>query len=513
MSGNLKKSVVNTGFMYGKMVVSMVTTFVGTRIVLEQLGAEDFGLYNLIAGITAMLGFFRSSLSTSNQRYLSLALGAEDNKRLQEVFNSSKVLHLVLSISLIVALEVVGIYLIYYKLDIPPNSTELALIIFQFLIFDIAFSITSIPYSALISSHEDIHVIAILYTLDAIGKFAVALLLIFIQSNQLIVYAAGLTVTFTLSRMALQLYCKHKYKNLSYKFVFRGNKGLMKEIFFFTGYSSFGAISDLVRTQGIGVVLNLFFGVLINAAYALVLQINGQLRFFASSLMMTLNPQIIKAEGSGDRVKMLELALQSTKFSFFILSFVSIPIYWQLPNILDIWLKDVPKYTLELARLIIIQALIYQLTSGIHTAINSIGNIKKYQIISSFIYLMTLPLGYFTLKAGYGVSSILYISIAIEIIVFCFRIQYLNKLSHFPIVDFLKKTFRYTLLPVITATIIIIGFYKSISELNQYLAITVAFVISSLTSITSIYFIGLGKDEQSLLIKQFNLFYAKYTGI
>ncbi|MCK7558011.1 hypothetical protein MKQ70_24595 [Chitinophaga sedimenti] len=304
------------------MLITIVISLYSTRLVLNALGANDFGIFNLISGVIAMLSFVNMAMTLSTQRYMSYSLGGGDDDQLKKVFNSSVLLHFVLGLLLVLIFEMVGIYMFGHVLNIPQDRVGAAQVIFHLMVVSAFFTVISVPYDAVINARENMMLVAITGILESLLKLGIAIYLQYAATDKLVLFAAfsaGITVAMLLIK---RFYCLARYEETRLRIRKYFSKDLLKEMFGYGGWNMFGAVSVVARNQGIAMILNVFFGTVVNAAYGIANQVNAQLSFFSVTMLQSLNPQIIKSEGRGDRERMLRLAMIASKFSFSLLAFL-----------------------------------------------------------------------------------------------------------------------------------------------------------------------------------------------
>ncbi|NLR60550.1 hypothetical protein HGH93_20745 [Chitinophaga polysaccharea] len=423
------KVILNTGALYGRMLITVFISLYATRLVLNLLGAADYGLFNLISGVIAMLSFLNIAMTISTQRYMSFYLGTKDGHKLRTVFNASVLLHFILGLAMVLLFEMAGSYLFGHVLNYPVERTMAAKLIFQFMVVSAFFTIISVPYDATLIAQENMVMVAALGIVESLGKLLIAVALQYTGYDKLIVYGGLMALLTVLLLLFKQVYCGMKYDESRISIRRYFDRHLLKEMFAYAGWNMFGAGSVVARNQGLALLLNVFFGTIVNAAYGIANQVNAQLSYFSVTMLRALNPQIIKSEGSGDRPRMLRLAMIASKFSFYLLSFFAIPMMIEMPFVLQCWLKQVPEYTVMMCRLIVVATLINQLSAGIQVAVQSVGKIRKYQVVVSTMVLFNLPVAWLLLKAGYPSSAVLVSAIAIEVVSGIYRMIAAKKIT------------------------------------------------------------------------------------
>ena len=490
-----QKVALNTGIMYAKMVLTIGITLYSTRIVLNELGAEDFGIFNVVAGIITMLSFLNAAMSTSIRRYLSNALGLGDINLLAKVFQSSIKLHYVLGFISIIAFELVGYFLFNGFLNITPEKISAAYFVFHCMVISTFFSIIAIPYTAAINSHEDIYVLSLIFTLEAICKLGIAIYLQYTPFNKLITYGLLLALTYSLTTIIQKVYCYNKYSET--RINTKIEKSIYKSLIHFSGWSSLSYISKLISDQGIVVIINIFGGTIVNAAYGIATQVNGQMSYFSSSLLQAIEPQIMKSEGAGNSDRMLTLSILTCKLSFFLISLFSIPILLKLPYILELWLKDVPEYTVIFCKIILISTIISQSALGLQSGIYAKGDIKKYQCTISIIQLFTLPLAIILIKCNFPIYVTAFTFIIIEITLYAVRLHFAKLNIKLSVYLFIRKVTLPSIISLALCTISI--HYISALAPNGLLGFIIICFISFMLYIILFSLFTLNKIEKNAI--------------
>src|SRR5690606_36363338 len=444
-SGN--KIVFNTAILYGRMLITIGISLYSTRLILSNLGASDYGLYNVVGGVIAMLSFLNAAMTTSTQRYLSFNMGVGDMAKIKRVLGNSMLIHILLGLLLVVVFEVLGSYFLETKLNIEPDRLSAAKIIFHFTVISSFVSIVSVPYDAVVNAHENMAFVALINILESVLKLVVALLLTYVLQDKLVVYGFLTMVSAVLIRIIKQVYCRRKYQECSVHILKVYDRTLMKEMGSFASWNLFGVICGLSRSQGVAVVLNLFYSTVVNAAYSIANQVNNQMSFLSMTMMKTIRPQMMKSEGAGDRQRMLRLSVFAGKFSFYLNAIVSIPMFIAMPQVLAFWLGQVPEYTISFCRYMLILNLTQQFSMGIMAATQAIGNIKRYQLVVGTVQILTVPISYFALRAGYPAEAVMVSTVSLEFVASYFRVYYFHALTAFSISVFLKEIVLTPLIP------------------------------------------------------------------
>lgn len=498
------KVVLNTGILYGRMLLTMGVSLYTTRLVLNALGSNDFGIFSLVAGVIAMLSFLNAAMATSTQRYLSYHQGKNDIAMQRKVFTNSLVLHIIIGVILVVCLEVAGIFLFDGFLNIPINRVPSAKLIYHFMSATVFFTIISVPFNGVLIAHENMLWVACVNIIESLLKLAIALILTVAVGDKLVMYGLLTEGVSVISLILYATYCFKKYQDCTLKGLFVIDKPLVKELSSFTGWNLFGALCGLGKTQGVAIILNVFFGTIVNSAYGIANQVSGQLNFFSSTMLRALNPQIMKSEGADDRQRMVRLSLLASKFGFLLLAIFAVPCIFEMSTLLTFWLKNVPPYTVSFCILILSATMVNQLTVGLDSAIQATGNIKSYMIVVGSIKLLILPFGYLMLTLGYSSYTVLGGYVFFEGLGGVFRLFILNKKIGITYIDYFKNVILPSFWPV--ALLVSIGLL--LRQRETVISIFVEFPAFIILFAISIYLFSLNKNEKEMInkvrIKLFN---------
>lgn len=493
----IHRIVFNTGITYAKAVVTALVSLYVTRIVLQALGAVDFGLYNVVGGVIAMLAFLNAAMTTSTQRFISFHLGKKNLEDVKKIFANSILIHFIIGILIVVIVEIIGIYLINHKLQIDPNRLDIAKYILHFTVASTFITIISVPYDAVINAHENMTFLAIVSILESIFRLGAAFLILIIPGDRLFYYGLLMMVISVIIRIIKRYYSKTRYKECDVEVKRYYDSGSIKELTSFASWNLFGTLCALGRNQGVAIVLNLFYSTVINAAYGVANQLNGQLMFFSQTMMSAMRPQIMKSEGANDRARMIKLSLSANRFAFFLFTFFALPMFVQMPFILTLWLKNVPQFSVEFCRAILLLTMANQINMGLMTAVQAIGRIKVYQMVAGGIQLLTLPIGFVLLKLGYPPFSIILGSFVLECISTVFRMFYFRYLTGYPVLKYFTEVILRSLLTMVPAAMIMFFFFSKI-EFN-WPNLIIVFITSSIIYGTSIFIYGLNNREKDIL--------------
>ncbi|MUH38102.1 hypothetical protein D9O36_19795 [Zobellia amurskyensis] len=490
--------IKNTGFLYAKMAITMFISLYTTRLVLNALGVSDFGIFNLVGGAIAMLGFLHAAMSSATQRFMSFYEGRGDVEKQKYIFNVSSVLHFGIAIALILILLLAGYFFFNGILNIPPDRVFAAKVIYGSLILSTAFTVMSVPYEAVLNAHENMLYYSIVGIVESLLKLGVALIIVYYVGDKLVLYGILMAGIPFISRTIMQVYCHKKYTEcvLAPRRYFE--KGLMKEMTSFAGWSFLGTAVAMLTSYGQGILLNMFFGTKINASHGIATQANGQISVFSNNMQKALNPVIVKSEGEGNREKMLQASFMGSKLSYFLLALFAIPIIIEMPYIFELWLKNVPEYAIVFTRLILMSSMITQLLSTIAVSIDATGKIKELQIVKSLVEAMPLFVAFVLFKWGYT-PTYLYIVMLVMTFVRSFGVllYYAKKEVGLNILEFIKQV----MFPVGMVTLIALGFavlphfYMDYGVYRLFGVFLVYFPVFLL----ALWFIGFNKHEKSIV--------------
>lgn len=501
------KIIFNTGILYAKLLIVMVLSLFSVRIILSALGETDYGVYSLVAGVVGMLGILQGAMSSASMRFMSHSLGSKDEHLILKTFNTTLFLHFIIGIAVVIIIEVGGIFMFDYLLNIPPEKVFDAKIVFHFMALTTFITIIAVPYDAVINSHENLFFLSIVDIIGAILKFGVAIYLTYSQFDLLIIYGFLLMIVQIIMRVIKQQYSVKHYKECKIDFSNNIDKPLAKRILSFSGWNLFGSIASMSITQVRSVLLNMFFGVNLNAANGIAMQVTGQVNAVSSSLTMALNPQLVKSEGGGDRNRMLRLTELSTKYSVFLFALFAIPVIIEMPYLFKLWLKEVPQFAVLFSRLILIGLFMDKFTFEITSAIRAVGEIKRFQVAETILILFNIPIAYLFFKLDYPPFTIYVVSIIIGAFGFLIRFYYGKRVAKMDIKEFIKKGILPILFPIIIATSLAYFLRISLQEsFLRFVSVTLIF-ISSIT--LSLYFFGIDKNEKNKILGLIKIFVRK----
>lgn len=429
----------NTLMLYVRMLLMLLVSLYTSRVILAALGVEDYGIMNVVGGVVYVFGFLNSAMASSTQRFLTFSLGQKNMKKMQSVFCTSLNIHILIAAIIVLLSETIGLWLLYNKMVIPEARMGAAFWVFQFSIFAFVVSVLSVPYNAAIIAYEKMNVYAIVSIFEVLANLTVAFAVTFSRCDKLILYAFLLFCVQLLVRCIYGLYCRRNFLITRYRFIW--NKGLFYEMLSFSGWNLFGNIAAVAFTQGVNILLNMFFGPIVNAARGVAVQVQGAILKFATSFQTAVNPQITKAYAVQDYPYMHGLIMRSSKFSCFLLLLFALPVILETESILKIWLNEVPEYAAIFLKIILCVSIIDSMSNPLMTAASATGKVKTYQSIVGGILLAILPVSYLFLKLGFGPVSVFVVHFSMACVAFIVRLLLLHRMINLELLPFFKKVF------------------------------------------------------------------------
>ena len=503
--------IFNTIILYAKMLIVMFINLWTVPLLLRALGQSDYGLYQLVAGVITMLTFINAAMTVSTQRYMSVAMGESNNeKRLNTIYNVSLLLHLVIGLGIVIILEILTPFLFHGFLNIEPDRIGAAEWIYQFLIISTFFTILSVPFDAELNAYENMMVFAIISIIDAVLRLAIVLALPYLSGDLLIIYGAGMAVIAILNAVIKYGYTRKRYLSM-YPSIDCLDKNTFKEMFGFAGWNTFNAFAVTGRNQGIAIILNLFLGTIVNAAYGIANQINGLLVYFSATLQKSFNPQLMIREGMKDNNRMLRFSLSLSKMSIIAISILALPLIFEMQYVLTLWLGDnIPLNTITFSRYTLIVSILYLSSTGLMSAIQSHGIIRKYTIIIACALTLNLPLTYLILWLGLSIHYVMLGIIFIEILCLGIRLYFAHTLCQMDSKEYVLKI----LLPLYCIIGITSSILYGVTHLltASFLRLCISYILCLIIFIPLTYYFVLSGNERQNFQKIFppiNRFFKK----
>ncbi len=397
-TSNSQQIVRNTLLLYVRMFLTMIVGLYTSRIVLQTLGADDYGIYNLVGGFVMMLAYLNSVFVSASQRYLAFFIGKGDEEKLHRVFCTSMTIHAILGCIILMLAETVGLWFVNHALNIAPERMEAANWVYQFSILALIVNIIGIPYNSSVIAHEHMNVFAYISIIEVVMKLVIVYVLLAVSWDHLITYAALMALIGVWVCMVYIYYCRKHFKECHYRPLI--DRTQIKEMGSYAGWTAVGTLGFTFKDQALNILLNLFLGTAVNAARGIAVQVNTLVGQFATNFFMAVSPQIIKQYASGNEDGSRKIVYSSAKFAFFLMAVIILPLSLNLHYILQLWLDAVPQFTYEFLLVILVGSLIATLASSTTTALQATGNIKVFQISISILFLLELPIAYGLLSMG-----------------------------------------------------------------------------------------------------------------
>lgn len=435
-----KRMFKNTILLYFRMALMMLINLFTSRVVLQTLGVEDYGIYDVVGGVVILFSFINDGMTASTLRFLNFELGKGDKQKLHEVFVTSLHIHLLISLLIIILSETVGLWFLMEKMVIPAERMTAAHWCFQLSIFTAVVNIMSYPYNAAIIAHEKMSAFAYISILDAILKLLLVYLLLVFSMDRLILYAILFAAEKMLLRSVYNLYCTHHFEECHYKWMHK--RALFKEMLAFAGWNMWGTLAYVVSAQGLNMLLNVFFGPVANAARAISVQVQSAVSQFAGNFQMAINPQITKTYATGKIEETYKLIYRSSRFTFCLLLILCLPIIVETPAILGLWLKEVPDYSVSFVRFLLIITLVQQSANPLATTVAATGKVRKCEFIIGTLMLIIVPLAYVALKMGGQPWAVYAVHLCIAILAFGVRLRIVTPLIGLNIGEYLLNVWR-----------------------------------------------------------------------
>lgn len=496
MENNSKRIAKNTLFMYFRMLFLLFISLFSVRVVLANLGVEDYGIYNLVASVVVLFNFILNSSSAATSRYLNYALGENDLNRANSIYNCSFIIHLIIVFIVVILLESVGLWLLNNYLVIPSNRMFAANCVFHLSVFTTALNILNIPNHATVIANEKMSFYAIMSIFEGLLKLLSAYVISISKFDKLIVYGLLITGTHILVFFVNLIYVKTKFSICRFKIV--KDKNLYKELLSFSGWSLFSSIGSTCSNQVLTMILNKFYGVIANAAMGIANQVNNTVYQFISNFQVAFEPQIIKSYAAQEKEYLEKLIFRTSKFSFFLLWFFVLPLSLNAPIVLKVWLVEVPEYAVVFLRIILIYSLIDALVGPLWMVSYAIGNIRNYQIVAFIMSFLTVPIAWILLKLGFPPYWIIILRVMSNLLFSMWRLGYLKNRMNFPVMNFIRKVFIPSLFVCVISFIVTYSIYILLVN-NNVVQFFLSCSISVIINVVLMIFIGCGKEEKEYI--------------
>lgn len=496
VSNNNKRIAKNTLFLYIRMFFVLVVSIYTTRVVLKTLGVEDFGIYNVVCGFVSMFAFFNTTMSNGIQRFYNYEAGRGAEADVTKVFRTAVLIQVSIAIVILFLLEVIGIWYINNKMVIPEERLFAANWVFQFSALSLILLILQIPYSAAIIAHEHMDYYAVVSMLDVVLKLVIVLILPFFPGDKLVFYGTLSLFVSGLNFLANYIYAKLRFTELKFKFVFY--KYQFKSILSFTGWNLIEMFAWMTQGQGVNMVINLFFGPVINAARGIAMQVQNAVQSFCTNLVTAFRPQIIQSYAQEEYVRTKKMMYSLSKIMFLFYFLISMPLVMEMDFVLNLWLDgEVPNYTTAFATLMIVSMYPRNFVAAFSQVIHASGIMKKYQLWSAAIIAGVLPFSYITLKMGYPPTSVYWVNLVFCVILFIVCLKLLQGIFPFSTSEYMKEV----ILPcILVATMVVVVLFVAKNFFHEgWLRLLLICILSTIATLAGSYCLALNKQEKSMI--------------
>lgn len=492
---NNKRIAKNTLMLYIRMFFTMAVSLFTSRVVLQTLGVTDYGINNVVGGIVAMFGFLNGAMASATQRYLNVDIATGNEEHLKISFRTAMQIHVMIALVIFVLAETVGLWFVLEKLVIPEDRMTAAMWVYQFSIVASMIGIISLPYNADIIAHERMDAFAYISIMDVVLKLVIVYMLVISPFDKLITYSALFLCVNLLDRFIYNLYCKKHFSEVN--FSLKVDKPLFKEMSSFAGWSLWGNIAAVLFTQGLNMLLNMFFGPAVNAARGIAVQVQGVIQGFVANVQTTVNPQITKSYAQQNLHRMHKLMFTSSKFCFYLLFLIVLPVSLEANQILHVWLGIVPDHTVWFIRLIAFIMLTETLANPYIVANQATGKVKTYQAVCGGLLLCIVPIAYIVLKLGGNPESVYIVHGCLAIITQATRVYMMRNLISLPMMTYVRKVIVPIVGVAVAAAVIPTIVYNEMPI--SVLSFFVVCALCVICTIATAYYIGTSKDEKSLI--------------
>lgn len=483
------------------MLISLVISLYTSRAILQILGEDDFGIYNVVGGVVVLFSFLTNAMTNSTQRFLNYNLGRNDEKRILNVFNTSMLAHFTIFGVVLVLAETIGLWFVMTQLNIPAERYTASLWVYQASIIATLLNIIVIPYRASIIATERMGVFAYISILDVVLKLVIVLILPYFTTDSLILYSFLLSGISLLNFVLYRHICRRKMAFTHFHFIW--DKSQYKEQMTFSGWYLFGGMATVGAKQGTNILINIFFDVVVNAAVGIANQVRNAIFGFVTSFQTAFNPQIVKLYAAGEGDKLLNLIYRTSKFSYYLLFVISLPIVLFCEDILSLWLVDVPNYAVVFTQLVVVTSFTEALSAPLWTAIGATGKVQKYQLYVSLIILLDIPLVYLVFTIGGSPVWAFIVNLIINIVAFLYRLLYIRPIIKYKLSVYIKSV----LCPCFIVSFLSIPlpiFLTRISHTTSLVLLSIC--ITAVFSCCIIYFVGLNRNEKDFIISNIKRF-------
>lgn len=495
MEQNNQRILKNTIYLYIRQFIIIALSFFSTRIVLEKLGASDYGINNVVGGFVSMFTVLNSILQTGTRRFLALNLGKDNSELMKRTFSTAFVIHLIVGIVIVILLETVGTWFLNTRLNINTDRMLAANWVFQFSVLAVFLNITQSPYTSIVTAYERFNIYAIMSIFDVIAKIAVLFLLIFIPGDKLIIYAALLLIVCILNIAIYRIYCIKHFNECA--FSLKIDQSLFHEMMKFSGWSVIANVFQVANNQGLSLLLNIFFNTIVNAARGLAGTITYAISTFVNGFIIASEPQLIKYYGAGDKKHFEQLIFNITQYTLFLISILAVPVFMEMDYVLELWLGEVPEYTSGFIKITMISSIVVNSYTMIDRGIMASGHIKQLALIANTIPIIVLPLVYLVLKLGFNPLVAYIVNVIPQFLGLFATLWIIKKYLGFPSMAFLRK--------VVLKTYLLIGlscaipYFVHCNMSSGLIRFLIVCSLSIISTITIMYIFALNKETRRMV--------------
>ncbi|MDL2281717.1 hypothetical protein LJC44_01185 [Parabacteroides sp. OttesenSCG-928-G06] len=481
--------------MYIRLLLVVAVTLYTSRIILAVLGVEDFGLYNVIGGLATSFVFFSSSLSNSTQRFLNFELGTGNEKGVGEIFNLSLLIHTALAVIVFIVAEIVGLWLLEHKLVIPPDRMDATRWVFHAVVVSLCLTLIGSVFNSVLIARENMKVYAYIGLIEVFAKLLIVYVLVVFDVDKLKLYAVLFLLITVLIQLFTAMICLRKYPEC--KLGYYWNTGLFRSMFRFVGWNGLGTAVWAINNQGTTILLNMFFGPVVNAARAIASQVDAAINNFTTNFFTAVRPQIIKSYAAGDMKYFIQLIFTSSRFSFYLMWTLCLVVMLRVDYILNLWLTTVPEYTSRFVIWTLIYSLINVLTNPFWCAIQAVGRLKIYVLVGSLVYLMAFPISYLCLRGGYNPVVPLQVLAGVRFVYLFVVIHIVKRYVDLSLFAYLRRVVMPIVLIVITSGSLMYVINRFFAA--DFISLLVVGVISVTCTLLLIFFLGITRSERNLV--------------
>lgn len=509
MDDNNKRIVKNTVYLYIRQIIIMALALVSTRIVLDKLGVDDYGIYTVVGGFVAMFAILNNVLQSATRRFMAIALGKKDDLVIRKTFTTSLTMHVIIGLIVIVLLETIGVWLLNNKLNIDPTRLAAANWVFQISVFNVFITITQTPFIAAVTANEQFGIYAFMSIYDVVGKILILFLLVYIPGDKLIIYAILMSVVSFSGAMIYRLYCRKKFQECK-TLALTVDKPLFKEMLTFSGWDSLGNVMTVLNAQGTTVLLNMFLTTAVNAARGLAGTVTSTIANFVTGFVAASEPQLAKYFAQGDMLRFERLICNITQMTLFLLAIFAIPVFCEIEFVLKLWLGIVPEYTADFIKITLVVCFLQYSYTMLIKGIVAIGRVKEYNTLSIVLALSNLPLVWLVLWLNWSPNAVYWVSSIPSLLNFTITLYVLYRYEQFPVKEFITRVFLKNIFFILLSSVI--PFYVRGQMEDGWIRFFVVSGLSLLSTFSIMWLFVLNKETKELITNKLkSLFRRKYA--